>query len=420
MSNKKRRNRDNLSAGNSAIFAAELTANQNNFDALEEPMKLEKTGWFVYLKAHWWMIVVIAFLSIGAFGAALKYLDEDAKSELVRRANNKGKINNIEEPSLLSKINPFLSAPLPDPTPQLSKEYIYAGGKVLAVEDVNANAVPPADLAVWRPGTGYWWVMGGTNSQQVSQAWGTSGDDPRPGDYDGDGKTDFCVYRVNTTAHTATWYIIYSSTSGSTTIQYGLDTDKPAQADFDGDGKTDIAVYRQSNGYWYIYQSSSLSTLSLAFGGSTDIPIPADFDGDGRADAAVWRDSNNTFYSSNSTNGQTQTTSYGASSDTPVCGDYDGDGKADIAVWRASNHTWYYKKSSDGNTISYQWGISTDTPVQNDYDGDGKVDMALWRGVSSGANDVGKWYIYQSSNSNIRQETWGIVGDKPVPAYYRR
>ncbi len=92
-----------------------------------------------------------------------------------------------------SSWNPF-AAPLPNPTPQLSKEYVYAGSRLLAVEDANANAVPPADLAVWRPSSGDWWVLGGQGSQQVTQNWGANGDDPVEGDYDGDGKTDFSVY----------------------------------------------------------------------------------------------------------------------------------------------------------------------------------------------------------------------------------
>lgn len=408
MSNKKQRNQDKTSQNIGPIFSASIDG------------KICQSSRFVRLRSNWPLMAVMVFLSISALGAGLKYLDEDARREMARRVDGRGRINDAEETSLLSRINPFLPAAAPDPTPQLSKEYIYAGDRLLAVEDANAGAAPPADLAVWRPSTGDWWVMGGAGSRQTSQAWGTNNDVPRPGDYDGDGRTDFCVYRKDAAARTATWYIMYSSTGGTAQIQYGLDTDKPAQADFDGDGKTDIAVYRASNGYWYIHQSSDSTTVSRTFGSSLDEPVPADFDGDGKADTAVWRDANNTFYSSNSTNNQAQTRAYGAAGDKPVIGDYDGDGKDDIAVWRTSNRTWYYRKSSDGSTISYQWGSATDLPVQNDYDGDGKVDMALWRAQNSGSNDVGRWFIYQSSTSTIRQEQWGMANDIPVPAFYRR
>ena len=37
----------------------------------------------------------------------------------------------------------FYSFAPPTPTPQLSKEYIYAGTRLLAVEDANANAACP-------------------------------------------------------------------------------------------------------------------------------------------------------------------------------------------------------------------------------------------------------------------------------------
>lgn len=78
--------------------------------------------------------------------------------------------------------NPF-AAPLPTPTPQLATEYIYAGSRLLAVEDANANAAPPADLAVWRPKTGEWWIMAGNGSPMVVQSWGSELDTPVEGDY---------------------------------------------------------------------------------------------------------------------------------------------------------------------------------------------------------------------------------------------
>ena len=191
----------------------------------------------------WLSLGIIAFVSIGALGASLKYLEEDARLENAIAAKDR---------SLLSTINPFVPAPTPAPTPQLSKEYLYAGSRLLAVEDANANAAPPADLAVWRPSNGEWLVLGGPGSQTTTEAWGLPGDIPVPGDYDGDGKTDFSVFRPSDN----TWYIIYSSNTSFVYVPFGLTGDIPAPADFDGDGKTDRAVWRPSNGHWYILRSS--------------------------------------------------------------------------------------------------------------------------------------------------------------------
>jgi len=78
--------------------------------------------------------------------------------------------------------------------------------------------------------------------------WGLETDRALPGDYDGDGKTDIAVWRPGT----GTWYILPSGASPGTYIStpWGLESDTPAPADYDGDGKTDIAVYRPGTGTW--------------------------------------------------------------------------------------------------------------------------------------------------------------------------
>ena len=416
MSNKKRRNRDKVSLQNTDSILSESIDDRMDIDKAAEPSQVGKTNRFGYLKSNWWMIAVIAFLSIGALGAGLKYLDEDAKGEILRRESNKEKINFVDDASMISKINPFVPAGLPNPTPQLSKEYIYAGDKLLAVEDANANAAPPADLAIWRPSTGQWWVMGQTGSQQVTQQWGTSGDDPVEGDYDGDGKTDFSVFRPSS----GTWYITYSA-GGSAQYPFGQTGDNPVQADFDGDGKTDAAVYRPATGTWYVQRSSDGGNTILAFGVSTDIPCPADFDGDGRADIAFYRGSDTKFYYllSSQNNASFTYITFGQNGDKPVPGDYDGDGRADAAVWRGGVFQWHVLYSSTNTTEGFTFGDpNSDKYVHNDYDGDGKVDRAFWR------PSTGVWYIAQSSKrgqpDEMRYVQWGTQGDIPVPAFYRR
>ena len=358
---------------------------------------------------------MILLAALGTLGAGLKYLDESAKATLADRAAaaRSGKPN---DEGMLAAVNPFLPAPSPTPTPQLAKEYIYAGSRMLAVEDAGANAAPPADLAVWRPSSGYWYVMGGTGSQAVSVQWGLSGDKPAPGDYDGDGKTDFSVFRPSVNA----WYIQRSSDQVLVSYSFGSAGDVTAPADYDGDGRTDAAVFRPSNGWWYIQRSSDAGLTALAFGLASDIPAAADFDGDGKADIAVWRNSDAKFYYllSSQNNAAYQFIQFGQTGDVPVPADYDGDGRADASVWRA-DYTWHILYSASGTTDSSSFGDpNSDINVSNDYDGDGKVDQAFCRPAN------GTWYIKQSSKRGQpdyqREVQWGQSGDVPVPAFYRR
>jgi spore coat protein A, manganese oxidase len=377
-------------------------------------VKGQNSGFGSYFKRNWLTATVIALVSVGAMGALLKYLEQDANRVKIERSKSTP-LNPANE-GLLAKVNPFLSAPTPTPTPQLSKENIYAGSRLLTVEDANANAAPPADLAVWRPSTGTWWVMGPNGNVQASFGWGSTGDKAMPGDYDGDGKTDFSVYRPATAGTSAVWWIMKSSTLDTSyySVPFGAVGDIPAAADFDGDGKTDVAIYRA--GVWYIQQSSDGAVSYPQFGLGTDLPTPKDFDGDGKADLAVWRDTNTTFYSSNSSNGQLQTVNLSTTSSKPVPADYDGDGKADYAIRNSNN--WIIRNSSNNQAQTIPWQQSGDIEIQNDYDGDGRVDIAVWH------EENGTWLIRQSSKvgqtEELRQAQWGIAGDRPVPAFYRR
>jgi len=79
----------------------------------------------------------------------------------------------------------------------------------------------------FRPSNGIWYIVPSLtpNSPIVTQ-WGTVGDIPVPGDYDGDGKTDIAVFRPSN----GTWYIIPSSNPGIPIVQqWGTKSDVPIE-----------------------------------------------------------------------------------------------------------------------------------------------------------------------------------------------
>jgi Reprolysin family propeptide./Reprolysin (M12B) family zinc metalloprotease. len=262
-----------------------------------------------------------------------------------------------------------------------------------------------ADLSVFRPNGSFWYIIGSEQNNFTGQAFGTQGDIIAPEDYDGDGRTDLGVFRPST----GSWYLLQSR-AGFAGVQFGTQGDIPVAQDYDGDDKADIALYRPSTGAWYILNSNGNTVSSYFFGIQGDLPAPADFDTDGRADIAVFRPSTGTWYIQQSLLGF-RAESFGANGDRPVPADFDGDDKADLAIFRPSTGGWYIQQSGAGFR-GQLFGNSLDIPVAADYDGDRRADIAVWR------TTTGEWYILNSSNATIRGQSFGTIGDQPVPAAY--
>lgn len=259
-----------------------------------------------------------------------------------------------------------------------------------------------ADVAIFRPSDGVWWVNGSHNGVSATQ-FGLTTDVIAPGDFDGDGKTDLAVYRPST----GTWFYLNSATNTFNAVRFGLAEDLPVPADFDGDGKADVTVFRPSTGIWFRLNSSDGAFSAVQFGLNGDHPTVGDYDGDGKADIAVYRPSAGIWFRLNSRDGSFRADQFGIAEDKPVPADYDGDGKTDIAVFRPSLGVWFILKSSDGSFNGVPWGIAEDRPAPGDYDGDGKADIAVFR------PSTGTWFKL-GSTAGLSIIQFGTNGDIPV------
>ena len=264
--------------------------------------------------------------------------------------------------------------------------------------DQNTSPDGYPDAIVFRPSNGYLYYTN-SNGSTGSYKFGTKGDVALPGDFDGDGDSDECVFRPSNNH----WY----GNSPTFDIQWGTSGDIPVPADYDHDGIMDIAVFRPSNGYWYVYIRGTGTVYSWQWGQTGDIPLPADYDGDTYADLAVYRPANGTWYIRKSSDWGIVEKQWGTAGDIPMPTNMGCYGYSQPTVFRPSNGYWYSLNQNTSSVISYQWGQDGDVPVPADENTGCATDMVVFRPGD------GHWYLYYHSGGLPGSFAWGTLGDKP-------
>ncbi len=266
------------------------------------------------------------------------------------------------------------------------------------------------DIGIYRPNGANgaeWWYLKSSNGGSFATQFGTASDTIAAADYTGDGKADIAFWRPST----GFWYVLRSEDLTYFAVPFGANGDVPVPSDFDADGKADVAVFRPSTATWFIANSTGNTTIQQ-FGQAGDLPVPADYDGDGRSDLAIYRPGVGQWWLLRSTAG-TVAYQFGTSADKTVAGDFTGDGKTDAAFWRPSTGEWYVLRSEDLSFYAFPFGTSTDVPSPGDYDGDGKTDAGVFRPSNT------TWYVNRSTAGVLIQQ-FGSAGDVPLPNAYVR
>jgi len=284
-----------------------------------------------------------------------------------------------------------------------------------------------AEAALYDPEINLWFTYNFA-SEKLNEVWFGQGRQTVPGDYDGDGKTDFAVCSDEKNGDKI-WFIVASSTEAKRDFHWGRTGDVPVQGDYDGDGRTDFAVFRPSESIWYILRSSDEKVVTQRFGVIKDRPAPADYDGNGTTDIAVFRQGKSMLYwlntdSERALNAMNWAGEFGEG-DLIVPADYDGDRIADFATYAVATGEWMIFESSSQNYRRSRFGQGSyeteqtegqvpvspkypDMPMPGDYDGDGKTDLAVFNRLML------EVHVLASSDGHLVSAPMGSQNASPV------
>jgi hypothetical protein len=144
-----------------------------------------------------------------------------------------------------------------------------------------------AKIGVFRPGTGEWFLDLNNNHRWDGSSvdgvykFGRPGDLPVTGDWNNDGVADIGVFRPGT----GEWFLDLNGNrkwDGGTVdglYKFGRNGDLPVTGDWNDDGVTEIGVFRPSTGEWRLdlngndqWDGGTIDGL-YKFGASGDLPI---------------------------------------------------------------------------------------------------------------------------------------------------
>lgn len=207
-------------------------------------------------------------------------------------------------------------------------------------------------------------------------------------------------------------YLKFTNEAGFADVNffYGTAGDVPVAGDWDGDGVDSVGIFR--NGIFYLRNANTPGNadLEIGFGQAGDLPVAGDWDGDGDDTIGIYRDGIYYLRNDNSPGDPDLTFSLGGVGDVPIAGDWDGDGTDTTGVFRPTNGFIYMKleNTSGFAEIEFFYGIAGDQPVTGDWDDDGIDTIGIYRDAF--------FYLRNSNTPGFADAIFeiGVIGDMPI------
>jgi delta-60 repeat domain len=268
---------------------------------------------------------------------------------------------------------------------------VLVAGQVVTVTQAggSGSGVPlGVGMAMFRPSNGYMYLKNRLISDFADQDffYGTAGDVPIAGDWDGDGIDTPGIYRnVN---GVMTFFLINNNTGGFADVSFGFGQpgDLPIAGDWDGNGTVTCGVYRPGNQTFLLRNANAAGSpdLTVVISGAqaSDRPVAGRWvAGSATTGVGLYRPSNGQFLLKNTNvSGSADATFVMTTTGTvvaPVAGDWTRQGFATVGVVVNLGGTIQFQLRNSNTAgppeLRVNYGAPGDVPLVGNWDGQVKL-----------------------------------------------
>jgi uncharacterized repeat protein (TIGR01451 family) len=257
----------------------------------------------------------------------------------------------------------------------------YSPRYVVVMGDWNGTGT--LKLGLFDPSTAQWSLDYAGIGTLKTFYWGSPGDIPVVGDWNGSGTTKVGTVGPNT----GLWLLDYNGNfvwDGTTIDRYfawGSPGDTPVVGDWNGSGTAKAGTFGPKTGLWLLDYNGNFTwdgsgvDKYFPWGSSGDTPVVGDWNGSGTSKAGTFGPGTGLWlldYNGNFSWDGPSVDKYfpwGSPGDTPVVGDWNGNGTSKVGTFGSGTGLWLLDYNGnfkwDGASVDkyFPWGSPGDTPA---------------------------------------------------------